>query len=402
MNLKMCRICTRNSSFMEIIDLGLQPWGNNFLDKNSLGTEPYYPLTLVLCEYCSAAQLSYTVPKEVMFSNHTYLSGTTKSLTNHFEDTAKKVVDLFFQDNLSNLKMLDIGSNDGTQLSFYKNLGFNVLGIESANNLSNIANDKGISTLNKFFNEQTAKELDVKFDLINASGVFFHLEELHSVCEGIRTLLNKDGIFQVQFIYMKKMQENIAFDQIYHEHLLYYTIKSLNYLLDQFSLELFDAYESSIHGGSLIGFVSHKKRRNLTSRLKKLIDQESADKTNDLTTYKEFAKNIALSKTRTLNWVDKKLSMKKTIMGLGAPVKGNTLLNYFSLSSNQIYALLERNELRRGFFAPGSHIPIILEDELKEYPDSFLVLAWNFKNEILLRHKNQIDAGIEFYFPVDV
>ena len=115
-NLKMCRICTRNSSFMEIIDLGLQPWGNNFLDKNSLGTEPYYPLTLVLCEYCSAAQLSYTVPKEVMFSNHTYLSGTTKSLTNHFEDTAKKVVDLFFQDNLSNLKMLDIGSNDGTQL----------------------------------------------------------------------------------------------------------------------------------------------------------------------------------------------------------------------------------------------------------------------------------------------
>jgi SAM-dependent methyltransferase len=387
---------------VEVIDLGLQPWGNNFLDKTNSGSEPYYPLTLILCDICSASQLNFTVPKEVMFSNHTYLSGTTKSLSAHFEETAIEITKLYFENDTRNLMMLDIGSNDGTQLSYYKKLGFNVLGIESASNLCEIANSRGIQTLNEFFNENVAKNMDTKFDLINASGVFFHLEELHSVCEGIRLALKSDGIFQVQFIYMKRMQDNLAFDQIYHEHLLYYTLKSLNYLLDQFDLELFDAYESPIHGGSMIGFISHKDSRILTSRLKRLIEIELKEEANDLITYETFARNVLKSKTKTLDWVNKNLASGKSIMGLGAPVKGNTLLNYFDLNTSHISALLERNELRRGLFAPGSRIPILLEDELIDYPDAFLVLAWNFKNEILLRYKQQIDAGIEFYFPVDV
>jgi hypothetical protein len=140
----------------------------------------------------------------------------------------------------------------------------------------------------------------------------------------------------------------------------------------------------------------------LTSRLKRLIEIELKEEANDLITYEKFAKNVLKSKTKTLDWVNKNLASGKSIMGLGAPVKGNTLLNYFDLNTSHISALLERNELRRGLFAPGSRIPILLEDELIDYPDAFLVLAWNFKNEILLRYEKQIDAGIEFYFPVDV
>jgi 2-polyprenyl-3-methyl-5-hydroxy-6-metoxy-1,4-benzoquinol methylase len=388
------------ADFETILDLGNQPWGNGFIETKNIQFEKSYPLRLIYCNECSTAQLDFTLSKEEMFVSHTYLSGTTTTLRKHFETTAIYVYSQFLS-QLASPKVLDIGSNDGTQLEVYKNLGCEVLGVESAIFVSEIANKNQIKTLNAFFNLELAKSLNTKFHIINASGVFFHLEELHSVCEGIRITLEPQGVFVVQFIYMKLMQDNTAFDQIYHEHLLYYTLKTINTLLRQHNLEMFDAEISNIHGGTIIGYIGHPGNRPLSNRLRNLVMEEEKSGANTVERYREFASKTHAVKQKTLNWVNNSLTHGKTIFGLGAPVKGNTLLNFFDLGPDKIKYLTERNTLRRGLVSPGKHIPIIMDDELPEKPDSYLVLAWNFKEEILKRHQDDVQNGIEFYFPVE-
>jgi hypothetical protein len=298
-------------------------------------------------------------------------------------------------------KILDIGSNDGTQLLEYKKLNCEVLGVESASYVSEVANQNGVSTLNAFFNLETAQKINTKFHIINASGVFFHLEELHSVCEGIKLVLDSDGVFIVQFIYMKLMQDNTAFDQIYHEHLLYYTLKTIKTLLIRHGLEIFDAEISQIHGGTVVGYIGHPGIRPISERLLNLLAEEEQSGTNTLVRYHEFAASALVAKERTVAWVDHQIEKAKTVYGLGAPVKGNTLLNFFGLGPDRIKYLTERNSLRKGLLSPGMHIPVIMDDELPRVPDSYLVLAWNFKDEILKRHAKDVERGIEFYFPVN-
>lgn len=395
-----CRICS-GSEFSVVVDLKEQPWGNHFLKKEEVGKEKTYPLRLTYCHDCGLAQLDYTVNKEIMFSSHTYLSGITKSLRSHFEQTAD-FVDKNFCKEKKTKAVLDIGSNDGTQLECYKNLGFDVLGVESSKNIAKIANEKNIPTIDAFFNLELAKKIDKKFDVINASGIFFHLEELHSVTQAIKLFLKDDGVFVVQFIYIKSIMDNVAFDQIYHEHLLYYTLKTLGRLLGMYDLELFDGYLSPIHGGSIIGIVTHKNRRKISSRLKELLKEEEKARTNDFSTYQSFAKGIEKLKNENLKFLHLCKKKNKIVYGMGAPVKGNTLLNYFEVGRDLIPYLVEKNELRKGLFSPGRHIPILIEKELSSPPDVYYVLAWNFKNEILKNNKHLIDKGVEFYFPINI
>lgn len=394
-----CRVCDCND-FELVLDLGMQPWGNHFLKQEELGKEPFYPLRVIYCKNCQTAQLDHTVKKEIMFSDHTYLSGTTKSLKEHFSQTAKEVDDQFFKEQKDKV-VLDIGSNDGTQLSCYKQLGYRVVGVESSKTIAEIANKKNIQTYHRFFNLETAKEIGEFYDVINASGVFFHLEELHSVTEAICLYLKKDGVFVVQFLYMKSIMENLAFDQIYHEHLLFYTLKTINHLLKRHGLELFDARLSPIHGGSIIGYVSHVGVKNQTDRLKTLVAKEEKDKTNEIQTYLTFASRIESLKQENLAFLKDRKSKGKTIYGMGAPVKGNTLLNTFQIGSNLLDCLVEKNELRKNLFSPGMHLLIKIEKELTTLPDVYYVLAWNFKKEILKNNQHLIEKGIEFYFPIN-
>ncbi len=393
-----CRVCD-SEDLKLAIDLKNQPWGNHFLTKDQIGKEPFYPLRVMYCNNCQLAQLDYTVKKEVMFSNHTYLSGITKSLKIHFDNVAKDVNDRFFKDK-KNKSILDIGSNDGTQLQSYKELGFDVLGVESSKTTAEIANKNGIPTLHAFFNLETADKINKKFDVFNAAGVFFHLEELHSVTEAIKKHLKEDGVFVVQFMYMKNIMENTAFDQIYHEHLLYYTLQTIETLLNRHGLSLFDAYFSSIHGGSIMGFVSQKGSREKTDRLLDLIKKEKESKCNEFESYTKFSKDIEILKTKNLDFLNKRKKEGKTIYAMGAPVKGNTLLNYFQIDSNLITNLVEKNTLRKNLFSPGMHIPIVIEGEIAP-PDVYYVLAWNFKKEILKNNQHLIKKGVEFYFPIN-
>lgn len=383
-----------------MLDLGLQPWANDFLTKEQVGKEHLYPLHLVYCSSCGCVQLDFTVPKEVMFSDHTYVSGTTKTLANHFAETARYVRNTFFP-HATSPSVLDIGSNDGTQLVQYKDLGFDTVGVESCGRVAAMAEERGIHTVVDFFNEECARKLPKKFDVINAAGVFFHLEELHSATRGIKHVLCEDGVFVIQFLYMKSIVENLAFDQIYHEHLLYYTLRTVERLLALHGLSPFDGYLAPIHGGSMILFVSHAGRRPVSPRLSALYAEEDKAGANSLSWYQKFAQQVQRMKTDTLAYLSAKKKEGKRIFGMGAPVKGNTFLNFCGIGAQYLDCLVEKNPLRKGLYSPGTHLPIVLEEELTNPPDVYLVLAWNFKGEILKNNAALIARGVEFYFPVN-
>jgi SAM-dependent methyltransferase len=394
-----CRVCD-GKSLESVIDLGDQPWCNHFLKADEVGFEPFYPLKVVYCHDCATAQLDYTVKKEIMFGDHTYLSGVTKSLSKHFEEVAQEI-DRQFGARWTQKAVLDIGSNDGTQLKHFQPLGYEVIGVESSKTTAKIANDAGVPTLNAFFNEELVRTLNRQYQVINASGVFFHLEELHSVCRGIKTGLADDGVFVVQFLYMPSIIENLAFDQIYHEHLLYYSLQTINTLLKRHGLEMFDAHLAPIHGGSMIAYVGHVGQEAPTERLKQLQKAEQDSGFNSIETYQQFDRDIQQLRIENQDYLQAKKAEGKTVYAMGAPVKGNTLLNYFHVGPDLVQGLVEINQLRRGLFSPGMHIPILMEDELPKKPDVYYVLAWNFKQEILKRYADLIKQGVEFYFPVN-
>ena len=335
-----------------------------------------------------------------MFGDHTYLSGVTRSLSEHFREVASEI-DRRITVRGRKKSVLDIGSNDGTQLKHFQSLGYDVLGVESSKTTARIAVEAGVPTVNEFFNGDVARRLGRKFDVINAAGVFFHLEELHSVTDGIRESLDENGIFVVQFLYMKRIVENLAFDQIYHEHLLYYNLKNIETLLNRHGLALYDCRLAPIHGGSMIGYVTHQAKRAPTAELLAARQAEDASHANDIETYREFARRVEDMKARDLAFLAKAKEDGKDVYGMGAPVKGNTLLNYFGIGKQFLSCLVEKNKLRKGLYSPGMHLPVLMEDELPEPPDVYYVLAWNFKKEILANNKQLLDRGVQFYFPVD-
>jgi C-methyltransferase C-terminal domain/Methyltransferase domain len=335
-----------------------------------------------------------------MFSDHTYLSGMTKTLSDHFREVAQQVDTCFFPTRTKKA-VLDIGSNDGTQLRHYRDLGYEILGIEPARLPAELANRAGLTTLRAFFNREVARSLGRRFDVINASGVFFLLEELHSVTDGILESLADEGVFVIQFLYMKRIVENDALDQIYHEHLLYYNVQTVDKLLRRHGLALFDAVLSSIHGGSIIAYATHADRVQPSNRLKAFQRAEDEAGANALPWYQAFQSRIAGHKAENLAFLRECYDAGKVVYGLGAPVKGNTLINYYGIRPDLMACLVERNPHRRGLVAPGSHIPVKIEDELARPPDVYYVLAWNFKKEILARYQDLIARGVVFYFPVN-
>jgi SAM-dependent methyltransferase len=393
-----CRVCD-SPDLEPVIDLGMQPWCNDFIPPEKAGAEPFYPLRVVHCACCKTAQLDFTVKKEILFGGHTYLSGITRTLNDHFARVAKEVDQRFMRDR-NDKSVLDIGSNDGTQLKHYQSLGYSALGVESSTPTVAIANKDGIETLEAFFNWEVAYSLGRKFDVVNASGVFFHLEELHSVTEGIRECLKDNGVFVIQFLYMKQILENLAFDQIYHEHLLYYNLQTIQTLLARHGLEMFDCYLSPIHGGSIIGFVTHAGKEPASLRLELMLAIEKVSRANDVEAYRRFAGEIVRKKEQSLEFLNNQQRQGKHVFGFGAPVKGNTLLNYFGIGPDLIECLVEKNPLRKGLVSPGMHIPVVLEDEIAP-PDTYYVLAWNFKEEILRNNRDLIETGVFFYFPVE-
>tara|TARA_R110002110_G_scaffold13271_4_gene63641 strand:- start:1606 stop:2832 length:1227 start_codon:yes stop_codon:yes gene_type:complete len=392
-----CRGC-QSDKIVKILNFGDQPWCNDFLTKDALGEEKYYPLEVVCCSECELLQLSYTVPKEVMFFNHQYLSSMTSTLGKHFLKIATENKEQF--DLQKDDLIVDIGGNDGFQLMQYKNVGLNnVINVESAENICDFSKAKGIKTINSFFNEKTAKENFEKqgTKLVNASGVFFHLEELHSVIKGIKYMLANDGVFVIQFMYAGAMVENNNFDTVYHEHLCYYTLKNVIDLLRKYDLEVFDAYYTDIHSGSIIAKATHKGGP-VDKKTTSYIKTKKRDEKYTLQEYKTFFKKVESYKDELYSFLRKLKDEGHKIYAYGAPAKGNTLLNYCKVDNTIIEKAVEINTLKLGFYMPQSHIPIVLEDK-EDLPDYYLLLSHNFADEIIKKNKDILEKGVKFIIP---
>jgi len=390
-----CRSC-KSDRLISVLDLGKQPWCNDLVTADNCNKVKTYPLHLIYCMECRLLQLNYTVPKEVMFKEHDYLSGTTKTLRDHFYKIAKENKKQF--NLVSSDLVVDIGGNDGTQLLQYKKLGMhNVVNVESAHNIASISKKSGVPTINDFFTEDSArlnfKEGSTK--LVNAAGVFFHLEELHSVIKGIKYILAEDGVFTIQCMYAGELVKNESFDMIYHEHLCYYTLDSLMNLLKPYGLEVFDAYHSPIHSGSLIVKVCHGRKYHPTPSFYSTLEM---DKQFDLSSFLRFADKMREKQYSLRNYLQTLRKEGKTIYAYGAPAKGNTLLNYESINNELIDKSVEINELKVGKFLPVSNIPIEMESK-EDYPDYYLLLSHNFEEEIIEKNKDLINKGVKFITP---
>jgi SAM-dependent methyltransferase len=382
------------------IDLGDQPHCNRLVPPAlAAAREPHYPLRVGFCDDCTLVQIDHTVPKESMFTEYPYVSGTTRTLVQHFKETSARLVETYrlkFGD-----LVVDVGSNDGTWLAQYQPFGLRVLGVDPAANVAKLALDRGVPTWVRFFNEATADEIlarEGKAALMTAAGVFFHLEELHSVIRGVKKLLAENGVFVVQAIYLGGMIDNLAFDQVYHEHLVYYTLRSIRALFAQHRLEVFDARIVPIHGGSLEVHVARQGSRAPLPSVAEMEAMEASKGYGRFETYEQFAKGVWKLRDSLLALLRRYRGQGKSVYAYGAPAKGATLLNSFGIGSDLVQKAVEKNRMKVGHLMPGSRIPIV--DEQEEAPDAYLVLAWNFLDEFVAKERCYFEDGGEFIVPV--
>ncbi len=379
-----CYICG-NENLHKFLSLGHQPPSDAFLKAYDLQQpEITYPLDVFICKQCQLVQLGHAVNPEVLFQDYVYNSGTNNSLKINFKNLVDRIVDRW-QLTSSDLA-IDVGSNDGTLLENYLVHQVRILGIDPSSATS-IALEKNIPTMVDFFNEQTAFQAIQQYGpakVITATNVFAHIDQLHSFMRGISCLLASDGIFISESHYLLDLITKMQYDAIYHEHLRYYSLKPLIHLFSQFNMEIIDAERISTHGGSIRIYAAKKGSHSVSPSVEKLISLEEENGLYQIDTFNKYAQQVKDNKFELLKILVDLKKQGKSIIGIGAPAKGNTLLNYCSLGPDMIDYLAEKSELKIGLFAPGTHIPVIDEERLwREQPDYGLLLSWNIADELI-------------------
>lgn len=400
--MKPCRIC-KGKRLIKFLSLGLQPHCNSFLHPDQLNREePRWPLDLMYCEDCHLVQLSYVVDSELLFREYVYVSGTTNTLREHFRQSAIDLVSRF--QIPCNSLVVDIGSNDGTWLQHFRDLGMRVVGVDPATNIAMMANEGGIETVNDFFTERVARKIRQEkgpANLITAAGVFFHIDDMDEVCRGLYELLDDKGVLHVQAIYLGSVLEQNSFDNFYHEHVSFYTLRPLIHLFHRSGMTVFDVGWSSIHGGSLLIYVCKGEAYPVQESVGKRLAYEQSQGWDTPKAYHEFAERVEKTRDDLMKMLRKLKAQGKRIAAYSAPAKGNTLLNYCQIGTDILDYAAEKAPLKIGLYTPGMHIPVIDEAEaLKNPPDYFLLLAWNFKNELIEKNEEYREQGGKFIIPI--
>jgi SAM-dependent methyltransferase len=381
------------------LDLGLQPICNAFLTAKKLSLpEEKYPLKLVLCKECRLVQLQEKIPAQTVFGpDYNYLYGSSTSLLSYFRNFAQTAVKRF---KLAGSNICDIGSNDGSLLRFFKQNGCTVVGVEPTPLPANQANSNGITTVQAYFTNQIAKSLVTNFGhmrFVTAMNVIAHTNEIQSFIAGVRQLLEPEGVFVSQSHYLPLLMERSEYDTIYHEHLRYYTLRTIRKLFARCGFHVFDAETNDVYGGSIVVYASRTNRKPSQS-IAKLLKDESAFQR--LEAYEKFGKNAEENAKQLSTLLNKLKNRGKKIVGIGAPMKSSTLLNYCGLGPDLIDYLTEVNTLKIGTFSPGVHIPVVAENRMFENPPDYaLVLSWNMADDIMGKLRGRGYAG-KFIIPV--
>lgn len=390
-----CRVCG-SGKLKPYIDLGKLPLSNNLC--NTVYDNPErFPLKVMLCEDCGLSQLSIVVDPEVLFGHYVYRSSINKGYVNHCRDMA---IELKIRYNLNSTSfMVDLAGNDGALLYEFKNeIGLNVLNIDPAKNLAPVCNDKKIPVISEFWSETMAKEVLCKYgkaDLMTATNVFAHIDNLNDFIRGVKTLLNPEGVLVMEFPYLIDFISNNEFDTIYFEHLSYFSISPLNDLCHQYGLTLMDVEKQDIHGGSVRVHIGYGKQKESVYKYIKIEENYKS-----IDPYITFAKSSYKTINEFRNNVAELNKSKYRVAAFAASAKGNTLLNCASITNVNIEYIVDETEEKRYKYSPGTHIPIFPMEALHRNPPDYLViLSWNFKEDIIAKVRKSGYRG-KFIIPI--
>lgn len=400
-----CRGC-KGRLLTRVLSLGVQPPANAFLrveDIDLAKPELAFPLDVYFCSACSLVQLRDIVSPELLFKNYVYVSSTSPAFVAHFKSFAEAVARRFSMDSQS--LIIDIGSNDGILLRPFQELGARVLGVDPAEKIAALATAAGIETLPYFFTPDTARAILArhgKAAVITGTNVFAHINDLDAVVEGVKILLEPEGVFIIEAPYLVDFLEQNLFDTVYHEHLSYFSVLSLKTLFERLGMKIIDVEKSGSHGGSLRVFAArHDAARPVSEAIARFIADERSRALGSISLYEDFARRVEQNKTCLTTLLKKIKAENKIIAGYGAPAKGNTLLNYFGMGTEILDYIVDDSAWKQGLYTPGTHIPVVSGKKLRENrPDYILILAWNFAPSIMKKLEWFSRAGGAFIIPV--
>jgi 2-polyprenyl-3-methyl-5-hydroxy-6-metoxy-1,4-benzoquinol methylase len=399
-----CRSCGEALS-STFVDLGMSPLANSYLKAAQLNQmERFYPLHARVCGSCFLVQLEEEANAEEIFSDYAYFSSFSDSWLAHARKYTEAVTERFGLNPKS--QVVEIASNDGYLLQYFVAKNIPVLGIEPAANVAEEAKKRGIPTEVRFFAEGTARDLAAggkHADLIVANNVLAHVPDLNGFVAGLKVLLAAHGVATLEFPHLMRLIEENQFDTIYHEHFSYFSLIALRRLFERHGLRIFDVEELSTHGGSLRIYVGHAadETRRVLERVTDLLRREEAIGLNTLERYVSFEEQVKKTKRSLLEFLIAAKNNRQTVVGYGAPAKGNTLLNYCGVGSDFIDYTVDRSPHKQDHFLPGTHIPIHSPEKVAETrPDFLLILPWNLREEVMDQMRHIRDWGGQFVVPI--
>lgn len=399
-----CRHC---DSALEVTfcDLGMSPLANSYLTAQQLDRmEPFFPLHAYVCSECFLVQLQEFETPEHIFTEYAYFSSFSDSWVAHAKAYVEKMVERFGFDEAS--QVIEIASNDGYLLQFFKEKNVPVLGIEPAANVAKAAEEKGIPTRVQFFNPETAQVLateGIQADLLLGNNVLAHVPALNEFVRGMKIALKPRGIITMEFPHLLRLIQENQFDTIYHEHFSYISLTTVERVFATFGLRVFDVDEVPTHGGSLRIYATHEEndQQPTTERVGALKQREADAGLLDLGTYRAFSDRVKETKRSLLRFLVQAREEGKTIVGYGAPAKGNTLLNYCGVRTDFLDYTVDRSPHKQDRFLPGVHVPIYSPERIRETkPDYLLILPWNIKDEIMKQMSHIREWGGAFVVPI--
>ena len=399
-----CRFCNRTLEHV-FVDLGMSPLCESILSVDQLNRmEPFYPLKVYVCSNCFLVQLEEYVSPEDIFTEYDYFSSYSDSWLEHCKDYTDLMIERFNLEKRHHV--VELASNDGYLLQYFVEKGIPCLGVEPAKNIAKVAIEKGIPTIAEFFGVNLARKMAEEgqtADLLLGNNVLAQVPDLNDFVGGIKIVLKPQGIITIEFPHLMRLMEGNQFDTIYHEHFSYFSFIAVEKIFAEHWITLFDVDELKTHGGSIRVYGRHAEDATnpVTDRVREMKSRELQAGFERMETYSSFAEKVKETKRRILEILIDLKRQGKTIVGYGAPGKGNTLLNYCGIRSDFLDYTVDRNPYKHGKFTPGTHIEIFPPDRIKQdRPDYLFILPWNLKDEIIQQMAFIGEWGGKFIVPI--
>ena len=387
--MKKCLIC--REEFKPFVDFGRMPIANAFSTQQELKNEYFFSMRVGFCSNCNMVQLLEQPEREKMFhDSYAFFSSTSNHMMNHFKKFANSIITI--QNLAEKSFVVEIGSNDGIMLQNFLSKNIPCLGVEPSKNVAHVSMEKGIDVITEFFDRPLAEDIlknYQKADAILSANVMCHIPYIHSIYEGVKTLLKEDGVFIFEDPYLGEIIEKTSFDQIYDEHVFLFSALSVSHIAKMHDLELVNVEPQVTHGGSMRYTIAHKGTKKVSKNVLSLVRKEKEMGLDKEEAYKNFAYNVNQIKNDLIELLVKLKKDGKKVVAYGATSKSTTVTNYFGISPDLVECIFDTTPIKQNKYSPGAHIPVLPYDQFRDSnPDYVLLFAWNHAEEIM---KKELD-----------